>query len=212
MRFRPFAINSPDLADFCQRTQLPRRLVQHLILVGACDRWGTGRRRLVWELGTIDYAPNKLDLDFDSEPIDLPPLGYLEMRGIEFQFLGMSLHEHPMEIYRDQMAAQGILDSSALQFVPEKHIVRVAGINVVHQAPPTAKGFHFLTLEDKAGFINIIFRPSVYERYQRIVRKNPLLVIEGMVEREGSVINVLAHRTMVMSPLHALEVRTRRFR
>ena len=201
-----------DLLDFCKRTQLPRRLIQHLILVGAFDWWGIDRRKLLWELGTIDYAPDKLDLEFESEPVDLPPLDYLEMRGIEFHLLGMSLHEHPMEIYRNELAAQGILDSSALQYVPEKQVVRVAGINVVHQAPPTAKGFHFLTLEDKAGFINVIFRPSVYERYQQVVRRNPMLIVEGMVEREGTVTNVLARSAMVMSPLQALEVRTRRFR
>src|SRR5690606_3539230 len=83
---RPFA----DLTDFCRRTQLPRRLVQHLILVGAFDRWEPDRRRLVWELGTTAYAPDLLDLAFDSEPVDLPPLSDLEMRGIEFQLLGLS--------------------------------------------------------------------------------------------------------------------------
>ena len=38
--------------------------------------------------------------------------------------------------------------------------VIVAGQILVHQAPPTAKGHHFITLEDEDGFINIIVRPT----------------------------------------------------
>ena len=149
------------LEDFCKRTQLPRRLIQNLILTGACDGWGRERRQLLWQLGAIAYDPNMLDLKFEHQVLDIPKMGYLEMRGIEFELLGMTLHEHPLEIYRPQLASQGILSSSELLKVPEKSVVRVAGVNQVHQAPPTAKGFHFLTLEDETyqGFINVIIRP-----------------------------------------------------
>ena len=48
----PFA----DLADFCQRTRLPRGLVQNAIRAGACDPFGP-RRTLLWEAGGV--APHR---------------------------------------------------------------------------------------------------------------------------------------------------------
>ncbi|MBK8034112.1 MAG: hypothetical protein IPK17_32345 [Chloroflexi bacterium] len=48
--------------------------------------------------------------------------------------------------------------------------VTVAGQILVHQAPPTAKGHHFITLEDEAGFLNIIVRPDEYAQYRRVLR------------------------------------------
>ncbi len=47
----------------------------------------------------------------------------------------------------------------------------------VYQAPPTAKGHHFLALEDEAGFINVIVRPRVYERLQEVLRGSPPLIV-----------------------------------
>ena len=180
-----------SLTDFCQRTQLPHRLVQHLILVGAFDFLGDTRRQLLWDLGTVTYDPLSLDLAFDSIAIDLPKLTDLELRAIEFDLLGISLHEHPLALHRKTLQRRGLLDSRTLQRAPVKHHVGVAGLNVVHQAPPTAKGFHFITLEDEFGFINCIFRPHVYARYRAIVHETPLLIVHGLVERDGAVTNLI---------------------
>jgi DNA polymerase III alpha subunit len=38
--------------------------------------------------------------------------------------------------------------------------------------------------------INIIIRPDVYERYRRVLRESPFLIIEGMVQRRRDVINL----------------------
>jgi error-prone DNA polymerase len=67
----------------------------------------------------------------------------------------------------------------------------------MHQAPPTAKGVHFLTLEDENQFINVVFRPEIYERYVRQIVQSPILVISGVVQREGDVINIVARRVEV---------------
>ncbi len=62
----------------------------------------------------------------------------------------------------------------------------------MHQAPPTAKGHHFITLEDEDGFINIIVRPGEYAQYRRVLRESPLLIIEGTLQRSRGVLNVIA--------------------
>jgi error-prone DNA polymerase len=64
----------------------------------------------------------------------------------------------------------------------------------MHQASATAKGYHFVTLEDENGFMNGIIRPQVYARYRRVIRHTPLLSVVGKLQREGQVINVLCER------------------
>ena len=64
----------------------------------------------------------------------------------------------------------------------------------MHQAPPSAKGNHFITLEYEDGLIDVIVRPQVYSRYRGILHKARLLLVEGKVQSKGGVITVLAHR------------------
>jgi error-prone DNA polymerase len=63
---------------------------------------------------------------------------------------------------------------------------------VIHQAPPTAKGFHFITLEDEDGMMNIIVRPAIYARYRRVLHSARLLLVDGVVEQANGVTNVMA--------------------
>jgi error-prone DNA polymerase len=184
----PFA----HLADFCQRTQLPRRLVEHLILAGGFDAWHSDRRQLLWQLGEVRYAADELPLEYADAEVDLPALSPLEQQGLEYGMLGLSLHEHPLEMHHDWMANQQVLGSAGVNDTPTGKKVRAAGLVVMHQAPPTAKGFHFITLEDENGFINVIVNPQVYAEYRPIIRGSAFLLVEGSVQREGVVTNLLA--------------------
>lgn len=76
--------------------------------------------------------------------------------------------------------------------------MRAAGLVVVHQAPPTAKCHHFITLEVEDGLINVIVRPDVYARYRRVLREAPLLIVEGVVQRRDGVVNLLALRAAAL--------------
>lgn len=71
-------------------------------------------------------------------------------------------------------------------------------IVAVHQAPPTAKGFHFITLEDKAGLLDMIINPQVYAHHQRLLHPEALLIFEGMVQHQGGVVNLLAQRVTAL--------------
>lgn len=181
-----------DLADFCRRTRLPRLLVERLIQAGACDAWGSSRRTLLWTLGALGAVPDALGLVYDPEPVALPELSAAEAAGMEYAVTGLSLGAHPLTVYRERLRARGVLDSAALRAAADGQQVQVAGLLVVHQAPPTAKGHHFLTLEDEHGFINVILRPRVYARYRRVVRSTPLLLVSGQVQQRGAVVNVIA--------------------
>jgi error-prone DNA polymerase len=181
-----------DLADFCCRTRLPRRLVENLVMVGAMDVWGSPRRKLLWELGKISYHEEELDLVFPADDVALPPLTDVEKVRLEYSLLGLSTSDHVMALYRPWLEERGVLSSGELKASKTGEKVKVAGMVMVHQAPPTAKGVHFITLEDEEGLIDVVVRPDVHARYRQVFRGTRLLVAEGIVQRKDSVVNLLA--------------------
>jgi error-prone DNA polymerase len=73
----------------------------------------------------------------------------------------------------------------------------MGGLVVARQRPGTASGVVFILLEDEYGTINLIVPPPVYERHRLTVRTEPLMLIEGKLERfaaAGGAINVLVDK------------------
>ncbi len=190
-----------DLRDFCQRTRLPRRLVEQLILGGAMDRWQIPRRSLLWQLGQLHYQEDELDLVFALDNVQLPPLTRMEALAVEERILGFSLDDHPLALFRPVLRTQGIRSSREVATCAEGERIRVAGRVVIHQSPPTAKGHHFLTLEDEHELLNIIMRPDVVERFRVLLHTGMLLVVTGTVQRHSGVINIIAERVVDMRTL-----------
>ena len=186
---QPFA----SLADLCRRTRLPRVLVENLARSGAIDQLGggeQGRRRLLWELGALDYREEALDLEVAFEPAVLPDLTEAEVMGWELELLGVSPGDHPMRLYRPQLQAAGVLTCAEVARRRDGDIVRVAGEAIVRQKPPTAKGHVFFTLEDETGIVNLIIRPDLYKRH-RAELAAPMLAIRGLLQREAEAISLL---------------------
>jgi error-prone DNA polymerase len=69
--------------------------------------------------------------------------------------------------------------------------VQVAGIIVIRQRPGTAKGFLFITMEDEAGFINVVVKPNQVTEFGRVVTDGKALVVAGVLEKKDGVINVI---------------------
>ena len=75
--------------------------------------------------------------------------------------------------------------------------VRIGGLVVARQRPGTAKGIVFMLLEDEPGTVNVIVPPAIYERDRLAVRTEPLVLVEGPLERHrrgGGAINILVDR------------------
>ena len=181
-----------SLHDFCQRTQLPRRLVEHLILAGAMDGWGRTRRQHIWEMGKLDTRVETLPLVLEEDVLGFSTVSPLQVMGIEVEMLGVSVREHPLTFYRAQLQERGILSSRDVERCRDGERVTIAGLLLIHQSPPTAKGFHFLTLDDEFGFFNIILRPQLYPKFRLILQRASLLFVEGRVQQEDGVTNIIA--------------------
>lgn len=180
-----------NLGDLYHSTQLPRHLVKALLLAGACDGWGQDRRRLVWELGTLRYTKAELDLPVSLDA-DVPPLDAGDAAALQAALLQVSTAEHSLARWRTQLTARGYTSSADLPGYQHGQRVQVVGTVIMHQAPPTAKGFHFLTLEDELGMINVVVRPWLVA--QLPPRTNGRLHVTGVVQHEGGVVNLLTVR------------------
>ncbi len=66
------------------------------------------------------------------------------------------------------------------------------------QRPPTAKGFVFITLEDEDGLMNVIVKPDAYERCYKVLRNCFLLIVEGTIQKQRGILNVLAQAAVGM--------------
>jgi error-prone DNA polymerase len=190
----PFA----GLEDFVRRTRLPRSLVENLIRAGAFDESGE-RRALLWTLGQLHLPDGDLGLEMPVVDVVLPDLDALEATVWEYELLGLSPAGQVMHHYRDALRRAGILSTGEVKEQRAGRTVWAGGMVVVRQRPPTAGGVAFLSLEDERGLLDVVLKPPVYERYKALLRDRSLLVIEGLVQRQGRAVSVLA------STLHALE-------
>ena len=56
-----------------------------------------------------------------------------------------------------------------------------------------------MTLEDETGFINLVVWPWVVERQRTEVMNARLLMVQGVVEREGQVVHLIAGKLRDLS-------------
>lgn len=93
------------------------------------------------------------------------------------------------------------LPAAWLDRPPNMARVTVAGLVLVRQRPGTAKGVIFVTLEDETGVVNVIVWKAVFEKFRRAVIAGRLLRVTGRLQRENSVVHVVAELVEDISPM-----------
>ena len=182
-----------DLRDLCQRTRLPQAALSDLIRAGTCDAFGE-RRQLLWALGEIDYRPEELPLVAPITPVDLPDLDDLEQIRWEYELLGFSPNGQIVGRYRTLLQRAGALHIAEAKQRKAESWVRVGGMVVIKQHPPTARGVVFLSLEDESGLVDIIVQPATYERLKPLLRNERFLIIDGILQQASGAVSILLTR------------------
>lgn len=140
-------------------------------------------------------------MTIDVEPaVALPELTTVEQTYIDYALLGFCLDRHVLTLYQQQRRILHVVRSDRLAGRRSKSRVRVAGLVVCRQMPHTAKGYLFVTLEDEAGLVNVIVRPDVAARHRRDLRRSPMLLIDGSVQNDDGIVNVLAEEVRAFNP------------
>ena len=187
--------------DFVARTGLGEQVVERLIAIGAFDWTDAPRRELLWQLRTTmeDANPARpaLGLTDDAQRAlgaSLPPMTFAEKVAAEYRELAMAPSAHAVELFRERLAARGVIPVAEAGKQRDRSMVRLAGLAVSVQHPMTAKNFVFIALEDETGMINVTVRPEIYQANRAVLHRHPLLVIDGTLQVEGEVLNVVARR------------------
>jgi error-prone DNA polymerase len=114
---------------------------------------------------------------------------------------GLSLKQHPVQFFREHLAALGAIRNAQLRddTLLQNSTVTVAGLVLVRQRPGTSKGVVFMTLEDETDIANIIVWPKVFARNRRTVMTSRFLAVRGRLQRAGLVIHVVAESFIDLS-------------
>jgi error-prone DNA polymerase len=208
-----------SLSELASRAGARASALELLAWSGACDSLVEGvdrrspRRVALWQLGVATpgrKVPGGTQL---ALPLDLPApprlneLSAWESMLADYGTTGLTVTAHPMSLLRARLPPD-VVTSRDLETLDHGTRVRVGGLVVARQRPGTANGIVFVLLEDEHGTINLIVPPEVYERHRLTVRTEPLMLVEGKLERlpaAGGAINVLIDRaSSIAAPDHLM--------
>ena len=190
-----------SVEDAVRRATLDRATWRKLAEAGAFDSMfahepeDRRRRVALWEVLAETRGPMLPFAPMRAVPVpaQLPAFAPIELTEADYRMTGLSLAGHPMSHLRALLAPNGVYTA---QMTRERgrdgEKVAVAGLVICRQRPGTAKGFVFLTLEDETGMINIIVTPDRFEKDALLISRSPLLLIRGVLQVEGLVVNVRA--------------------
>ena len=143
-----------------------------------------------------------LELPLARAP-DLPALSEWDAMIANYQATGISIDRHPLALLREQLTADGALTTADLADVRHDTHVKVGGFVIARQKPQTANGITFLLIEDEHGTLNVIVPQKLYEQHRAIVRTEPIIRVDGILERHadgGGAINLLAKEIGRLTP------------
>jgi error-prone DNA polymerase len=175
------------------------RAVRNMVMVGAFDALGRPRRELVWGWqerwhgkGLRRGIDKQAELGLGATSPALPPVDAFDANQLEYRISDLSTGHHLIHFCRDRLREKGALESNRLPAIANNRPVRVAGLVITRQAPSTAKKIRFFTLEDEFGQVNVTIKPEVYDRYRQVANRQPILIIDGVMQRQDGVHSVLA--------------------
>ncbi|MBC9910295.1 error-prone DNA polymerase [Chitinophaga varians] len=157
------------------------------------------RRRALWEVSALADRPHALFEGQPSEsaseaPVTLPLMTPSEHVVQDYAAMALSLKAHPVSFVRQQLFKRQVLSVRELDQWPDGTPLRVAGLVLVRQRPGTASGICFITIEDETGSANLVAFAKIFERYRKEIVTSRLLMVEGKLQREGSVTHVVIQK------------------
>jgi error-prone DNA polymerase len=186
---RPFT----SFQDFMWRVSLPEQAAENLIRIGAFDRVAAEVNLLAELPAYYQHSRQRpsgqfaLALPAEREQA-LPTQTELRQRIFtELELTGLYISAHPLSLYRPELQRFGAIDSRLLRSHQDGDRVRVAGIVVSRQTPPTKSKQRviFLTIEDEVGLIDIAIFSRAQQKYAQVALGCALLLVEGNVRKTG---------------------------
>jgi len=199
----------PDPRALWRRSGLGRGALERLAEADAFRSTGLDRRRALWALKALGEPPLPLfaaveDASTGSRETRamalLPEMPLGEHVVEDYASLSLTLKRHPLAFLRPEFTHEGLVTAADLAHLPVDRRLAIAGIVLIRQRPGSANGVVFITIEDETGIANLIVWPQILERFRRAALGATLLRCIGKLQREESVIHVVADRLDDMTP------------
>ena len=217
----------PDPRALWRRSGLGRGALERLAEADAFRSTGLDRRRALWALKALGEPPLPLFAAVEGAPhpplTRVPPSLCLTGRGIrargearamallpemplgehvveDYASLSLTLKRHPLAFLRQELAREGLVTAADLVHLRVDRRLAIAGVVLIRQRPGSANGVVFITIEDETGIANLIVWPQILERFRRAALGATLLRCTGKLQREESVIHVVADRLDDLTP------------
>ena len=199
-----------NLFQFCENVDLRlmnKRVIESLVKAGALDSLGAHRTRMMagldraMELGQGRQRAAAAGQGglfggaAEPEPVhavELPPAPEwteAERLAGEKEVLGFFVTGHPLEKYREKMAAAAKHDSVSLEELANDVPVSLAGILSGIRVKPSKKGdlWAAAVLEDLRGSSDLLVFPQTLQKVQPFLKPEAVVLVKGRVRRdEGS--------------------------
>ncbi len=181
-----------SVEHFARTARLPKRALVLLAEAGAFGSLVGDRREALWAVhGVAARLGLPLDADGDEAPVALAPLTPEAAVTWDYRSASHSPRGHPMERHRDALTREGLPDAAGVAALPNGARVRYVGMVICRQRPGTASGVTFFTLEDEAGFVNLVVWRRVFEQYAFVGRTAALLEATGTLQRADGVAHIV---------------------
>ncbi|KHA61299.1 DNA polymerase [Vibrio variabilis] len=191
---------------------LNRRDIELLASANAMQSIANNRYQTRWSMmDSLSDLPLFKDIqETDSMPVAAP--SEIQTLLEDYAATGLSLQQHPIRLLDKAGMLGRFTRMSELITRPHQSLVTVVGIVTGKQAPGTAAGVTFFTLEDDTGNINVVVWQATARAQKQAYLTAKILMVKGILEREGEVTHVIAGRLIDMTDkLEGLQSRSRDF-
>ncbi len=214
-----------DLFDLCARSntkKLHRRMLEKLIMSGACDRLGPHRAALMQSLsdalktsdqytkaasigqadmfGVFSAIPDQVERSYAHAP---RWSDQMVLDG-ERETLGLYLTGHPITQYLKEIehyaSGKRLKD---IHLTDRNKMMTVAGLVISTRLIATKRGHQIgiYTLDDRSGRLEVVLFSDTLEKYQHLLEKDRILITSGQITFDdfSGGLKMIAHKVMDIS-------------
>ena len=185
-----------DIDDLSARAALDDREITFLARAGALASLSGHRHQAHWDAAGVDrpaaiWRATAARRRYRTDVALATPSAGQDLAA-DYRYLGLTLGPHPLALLRGEPEFARCRTAEALQRCRNEQFAQVAGLVTCRQRPGSATGVVFLTLEDETGNSNIVVWNRVLTRFRAALLQSRLLLVKGVVQREGLVVHVVA--------------------
>nr|MBP9708151.1 error-prone DNA polymerase [Oligoflexales bacterium] len=182
-----------DFEDFVRRSGLSRVDFTALAAADAFHSFDVERRSAIWR---SEAAPFLEHIEDTERPLKFAAETNMEKVESNFHATSISLGLHPAQIIKQEqwhfkIPSTTITLATDIAKVSAGKRIIVFGMIIVRQAPPTAKGMVFATIEDETGLINVALTPQVYAKFKQLFNRQAFLCLSGRLQKQGAAHSIM---------------------